>query len=94
MLSINTTQSCRPCQLFCAIAWRFNYKFEVPGENYQPTTSQTLSHMVVLKDTSSGVTIRLTTLVVTGIDCIGSCKSNYHMITVMEANEVYKYTGN
>ena len=73
------------------IGWANN---EVPGENYQPTTSQTLSHKVVLKDTSSGVTIRLTTLVVTGIDCIGSCKSNYHMITVMEANEVYKYTGN
>jgi len=25
----------------------------------------------------------LTTLVVIGIDCIGSCKSNYHMITTM-----------
>jgi hypothetical protein len=35
------------------IGWANN---EVPGENYQPTTSQTLSHKVVLKDTSSGVT--------------------------------------
>ena len=64
------------------IGWANN---EVPGENYQPTTSQTLSHKVVLKDTSSGVTIRLTTLVVTGIDCIGSCKSNYHTIMATTA---------
>ena len=29
-----------------------------------------------------------TTLVVRGTDCIGSCKSNYHKITIMSAFKV------
>jgi len=50
----------------------------VPIENHRPTTShwQTLSHNVV-----SSTGIKLTTIVVIGTDCIGSCKSNYHTIT-------------
>ena len=33
----------------------------------------------------------LTTLVMIGTDCIGSCKSNYHMITATTApNPIYK----
>jgi hypothetical protein len=32
----------------------------------------------------------LTTLVVIGINCTGSCKSNYHMIMVMTAPKAYK----
>ena len=49
-----------------------------PAENHRPVTSlwQTLSH--------NGVHIALiTTSVVIGTDCIGSCKSNYHTITAM-----------
>jgi hypothetical protein len=61
----------------------------VPGENHWPVTShwQTLSHNVVLGYTSPWVELELTTLVLIGTDCIGtcSCKSNYHMITNMTA---------
>jgi hypothetical protein len=48
----------------------------VPWENHQPAEShwQTLSHNV-----------ELTTLVVICTDCIDSCKSNYHAITVTTA---------
>ena len=50
----------------------------IGGENHRPAAScwQTLSHTVV----SSTPQIELTTLVVIGTDCVGSCKSNYHTI--------------
>jgi hypothetical protein len=45
-----------------------------PGENQRPVASQwqTLSHNVYT------LRFELTISVVIGIDCIGSCKSNYH----------------
>ena len=53
-----------------------------PGENQQPAASrgQTLSHNVVSR-TPLLAGCELTTLVVIGTDCIGSCKSNYLTIT-------------
>ena len=66
------------------ISWRSVLLMEetgVPRENHWPTASdwQILSHNVVLSTPRlSG--IRLTTLVVIGTDCIGSCRSNYHTI--------------
>jgi hypothetical protein len=66
------------------ILWRLVLLMEVTGvprENHWPTASdwQILSHNVVLSTPRlSG--IRLTTLVVIGTDCIGSCRSNYHTI--------------
>ena len=51
-----------------------------PGENHLPVASQTLSHNVVQLDWSR---FELTTSLVIGINCIGSCKSNYHMIMSM-----------
>ena len=56
----------------------------VPGENHRPVAShwQTLSHNVVHLPWSR---FKLTTSVVIGTDCIGSCKSNYHTITTMTA---------
>ena len=53
-----------------------------PGENQQPAASrgQTLSHNVVSR-TPLLDGCELTTLVVIGTDCIGSCKSNYLTIT-------------
>jgi len=53
----------------------------IPGENHRPVAShwQTLSHNV--EYTSPWAGFELTRLVVIGIDCIGSCKSNYHTIT-------------
>ena len=54
-----------------------------PRENHRPVASdwETLSHNVVHLD--------LTTSVVIGTDCIGSCKSNYHMITAKTALPFY-----
>ena len=54
-----------------------------PGEDHRPVAShwQTLSHNVVSitprneRDSNS-------TLVVIGTDCIGNCKSNYHILYV------------
>ena len=56
-------------------------KIRVPRENHWPSVShwQTLSYYKISASPWSG--FELTTLVVIGTDCIGSCKSNYHMIT-------------
>jgi len=60
-----------------------------PGENHRPVAShwQTLSHnvghLVLIKIRT------LTTSVVIGTDCIGSCKSNYH--TLMAMTVPYKF---
>ena len=66
------------------ILWRLVLLVEetgVPRENHWPTASdwQILSHNVV-SSTPRLSGIRLTTLVVIGTDCIGSCRSNYHTI--------------
>jgi len=58
----------------------------VLGENHQPATShwQTLSHNVCcIKFISPWAEFEFATLVVIGTDCIGSCKSNYHMSMTM-----------
>ena len=51
-------------------------------KNNWPVAShwQTLSHWTLLY-TPSWSRLKLTTTVVMGTDCIGSCKSNYHTIT-------------
>jgi hypothetical protein len=63
------------------ISWRSVLLMEetgVPGENHLPVASrqQTLSHNVVHLELAS---------VMIGTGCIGSCKSNYHMIMTMTA---------
>jgi hypothetical protein len=67
-----------------AISWSVLLVEEtgVPGENHRPVAShwRTLSHNVV-SSTPRLRKLELTLLVVIGTDCIGSCKSNYHMIT-------------
>jgi len=50
----------------------------VPGRNHRPVAS----HWQI-EYTSPRTGFELTTLVVIGTDCTGSCKSNYHMITTM-----------
>ena len=62
------------------ISWRSIILVEetgAPGENRRPVASHwpTLSHNVV-----HFVLIEIRTSVVLATDCIGSCKSNYHMI--------------
>jgi hypothetical protein len=61
-----------------------------PGENHRPVAShwQTLSHKNVMLYTLSWSRFELTTSVVIGTDCIGSCKSNYHTIMATTAPQV------
>jgi len=68
------------------ISWRsilLVKKIEGPGKNHRPVAGhwQTLSHNV---EHLALIEIRAhnITSVVIGTDCIGSCKSNYHAITV------------
>ena len=51
----------------------------VPGENHRPVTS----YWETYRYTFPWIGFELTTLVVIGTDCTGSCKSNYHTITTM-----------
>ena len=65
------------------ISWRSVLLVEetrVSWENHRPGTSnwRTLSHNVVSPEWDS--TSKLAVMIV--IDCIGSCKSNYHTITI------------
>jgi len=55
----------------------------VSGENHRPVAShcQTLSHIMLYRVHLALTGLKLTTLVVIGTDCTGSCKSNYHTIT-------------
>jgi hypothetical protein len=66
-----------------AISWRSVLLVEETGENHRPVAShwQTLSHNVAHFAWSR---FELTTSVVIGTDCIGSCKSNYHTTTQSE----------
>jgi hypothetical protein len=60
------------------ISWRSVLLVEetwVPGENHQPVESHIMLYQV--HHTMSGV--RTDNIVVIGTECIGSCKSNYHM---------------
>ena len=64
---------------------------EVPRKHHQSVASnwQTLSHKCCTEYTSPWTRFGLTTLVVIGTDCIGSCKSNYHMITTTMASVIF-----
>ena len=82
------------------ISWRSVLLVEETGEcgeNHRPVAShwQTLSHNVVSSShrLSRAQTHNFTLLLVIGTvltDCIGSYKSNYHMITTM-TNPLYKW---
>jgi hypothetical protein len=72
-----------------AISWRSVLLVEetgVPGENHQAAVShrQTLSHNVV-SSTPRLSEIRTHSIVMICTGCIGSCESNYHMITTTTA---------
>jgi hypothetical protein len=72
--------------------WLVLLKEEIglPGENHRPDAShwQTLSHNVVSSTHRHEQGSNSLTLVVIGIDCTGSCKSNYHTITTTTAPAV------
>jgi hypothetical protein len=56
----------------------------VPGENHWPAAGhwQTISHNIVSR-------FELTTVVVIGSDCTGSCKSIHHTITTTTTHYLY-----
>ena len=64
---------------------------KVPRKHHRSVASnwQTLSHKCCTEYTSPWTRIGLATLVVIGTDCIGSCKSNYHMITTTMAPVIF-----
>ena len=67
-------------------------EIRVLGEYHRPATShwQTLSHNVVYQVHLVWTRFELTTSVVIDTDCIGSCKSYYHMIATMTAHILNK----
>jgi hypothetical protein len=96
-LSYSCDHSSLPLIRYTLLQWlRFMVYFSyivvetgVPWENHWPVVSYrpTLSHNVVPTSeyTSPWTGFELTTLMVIDIDCIGSCKSNYHTITTIAA---------
>ena len=79
------------------ISWRWVLLVEgtgVPGENHRPVAShwQTLSHNVVSSTPRHEQGFELTTLVMIGTDCTGSCKFNYHTITTTKASVRLEYS--
>jgi hypothetical protein len=48
-------------------------------------TTDKLNHIMLYEYTSQWAGFKLTTLVVIGTECTGSCKSNYHTIMTMTA---------
>ena len=77
------------------ISWRsvslFVEETRVPWGNHRPAVSrwQTLSHIMLYRVHLVWAGFKLTTLVVIGTDCIGSCKSNYH--TIKTASLILKW---
>jgi len=65
-----------------AISWQI-YWWRKPEKNHGPVTS----HWQTYRYTSPWTGLELTTLVAIGIDCTGSCKSNYHTIATMTSSK-------
>ena len=63
--------------------WR---KPEYPEKTDLPQVTDKLSHNVLLGTPHHEQGLKLTTLVVIGTDCIGSCKCNYHTIMTTTEN--------
>ena len=66
----------------------FMEETEVTGEtnDLSQVTEKSLSHNVVSNTPHHEQECELTTLVLTGTDCAGSCKSIYHTITTVPSN--------
>jgi hypothetical protein len=71
------------------LSWRSVLLVEetrVPGENHRSAVSHWQTyHMILYWAHLAWAGVELTTLVVIGTDCTGSCKSNYHTITTTKA---------
>jgi hypothetical protein len=77
------------------ISWRsvlFLGETEVPGENHRPVASH---WQCCIEYTSPWTGFELTTLVMIGSDCTGSCNSNYNTTTTVSNCQIkYKSVSN
>jgi hypothetical protein len=63
---------------------------ELPGENHPPAANHwQIYHIIFYRVDLACMGLELTTLVVIGTDCTGSCKSNYHTITTMMVPHIW-----
>ena len=53
-------------------------EIRISGENYQPVTGHWQNDIMLYQVHLAWAGFQLTTLVVIGTDCTGTCKSNYH----------------
>ena len=72
------------------MSWRLALLVEETVENHRPVKSLTIFiTSCCIQYTSPWTGFELTTLVVMGTDCTGSCKANYHTITTTTTSGVF-----
>jgi hypothetical protein len=73
------------------ISWRSVLLVEETGVHGEKHRPDKLYHIMLYQAHLAWAGFELTTSVVIGIDCIGSCQSNYHTITTTMVHLNYMY---